>query len=103
MKKESGKSVSRRAGLSTTLIFLTLFVLKVADIGVVGQWSWWWITVPLWGVAALVVILLALGFIVAVFSKGAKSKSMDLTVDAGPLGKGRLQRWVEQRQEKSKQ
>ncbi|VWC96116.1 hypothetical protein BCO18175_03720 [Burkholderia contaminans] len=35
-------------------IFLILLVLKLAGIGVVATWSWWWVTMPLWiGVATL--------------------------------------------------
>lgn len=33
--------------------FTILFVLKALDIGVVGTWSWWWITLPTWGPIAL--------------------------------------------------
>jgi hypothetical protein len=46
------------------LFFLVLFVLKVCGIGAVANWSWWWITAPLWGpivfgiVAFFLIILL---------------------------------------------
>jgi small Trp-rich protein len=29
-------------------VFLVFLVLKLAAIGPVAGWSWWWITSPLW-------------------------------------------------------
>ncbi len=42
-----------------TILFLLLLTLKLAEIGVVAAWSWWWIAAPIWiplivGVAVLV-------------------------------------------------
>ena len=37
-------------------MFLVFLVMKLAEIGAVATWSWWWVTAPLWGPA-----LLALG------------------------------------------
>lgn len=31
------------------LTFVVLLVMKLANIGAVGSWSWWWVTAPLWG------------------------------------------------------
>lgn len=45
------------------LLFITFLVLKLTH---VIDWSWWWITAPLWGEAAIVVILLIVLCIVAV-------------------------------------
>jgi hypothetical protein len=36
-------------GSFLTVLFLIMFVLKVCGIGAVANWSWWWITAPLWG------------------------------------------------------
>ena len=30
------------------IVFLVLLVLKLAGIGAVAAWSWWWVTAPLW-------------------------------------------------------
>lgn len=38
------------------LLFIVLLVLKLT--GVI-DWSWWWLTAPLWGVAILVIFLVA--------------------------------------------
>ena len=35
----------------TGLLFITFLVLKLTN---VIDWSWWWITAPLWGGVALV-------------------------------------------------
>jgi len=45
------------------LLFITFLVLKLTH---VIDWSWWWITAPLWVDAAIVVILLIVLCIVAV-------------------------------------
>lgn len=43
------------SGLALTLIFIALLVLKVCEVGVVANWSWWWITAPLWAPITLVI------------------------------------------------
>ena len=53
---------SNGIGLSTVL-FLIFLVLKLAGIGQVATWSWWWVTSPLWipitlGLAIVVVAVL---------------------------------------------
>jgi len=40
------------------LVFLTLKLCEVID------WSWWWVTVPLWGGVALCLAAMALAIIV---------------------------------------
>ncbi|QRR06443.1 transmembrane Fragile-X-F family protein [Burkholderia sp. MS455] len=41
-------------------IFLILLALKLAGIGVVAAWSWWWVTMPLWiGFAVLAIAIVA--------------------------------------------
>jgi hypothetical protein len=30
------------------IVFVVFLVLKLAEIGVVATWSWWWVTAPLW-------------------------------------------------------
>lgn len=49
------------------LLFLTLKLTNVID------WSWWWVTAPLWGGIAIalaaVLILFIYAAIVAIFSK----------------------------------
>jgi hypothetical protein len=58
-KKVSGNGI----GLGTVL-FLIFLTLKLAEVGQVATWSWWWITSPLWipivlvlGIAAIALIL----------------------------------------------
>lgn len=58
-KKVSGNGI----GIGTVL-FLIFLTLKLAGIGQVATWSWWWITSPLWipiafvlGIAAIALIL----------------------------------------------
>ena len=46
------------------LFFIVLFILKVCGVGVVADWSWWWITAPLWGPIAIVLVIVFVCFIV---------------------------------------
>lgn len=41
------KSKSTSIGLGT-ILFVVLLVMKLAKIGDVANWSWWWVTAPLW-------------------------------------------------------
>lgn len=60
--KKAGSKSFIRIGLWTG-IFLVLLFLKLGGFGMVANWSWWWITAPLWApistyiVGALIVAL----------------------------------------------
>jgi hypothetical protein len=30
------------------LVFVVFLILKLAEVGQVATWSWWWVTSPLW-------------------------------------------------------
>ena len=51
MKKEfemnDKKATTGGLGLGTVL-FLIFLTLKLAEVGPVAKWSWWWVTSPLW-------------------------------------------------------
>ncbi len=47
-----------------TLLFVVFLVLKLCK---VIDWSWWWVTAPLWGSIALFVVTLIICVVVAVF------------------------------------
>jgi hypothetical protein len=49
-----------------TLLFLIFLVMKLAGIGSVANWSWWWVTSPLWIPTAIVVGLGLLVLIITV-------------------------------------
>ena len=53
------ESKSSSGGLGVgTILFLIFLTLKLAEIGPVQYWSWWWITSPLWIPLSMVVIIL---------------------------------------------
>lgn len=70
MSKE--QTASRGIGLGG-LIFIVFLVLKLAEIGQVADWSWWWVTSPLWIPIVLILGIMGLialfALIVAIFSK----------------------------------
>jgi hypothetical protein len=57
------KNTSSGIGL-LGLVFIAFLVLKLAGIGDVAHWSWWWVTSPLWipTAVALAIYAGALGF-----------------------------------------
>jgi hypothetical protein len=61
---EKQKVTSSGIGLGT-IIFLIFLVLKLAGIGQVATWSWWWVTSPLWIPIVLVIAILAIVGIIA--------------------------------------
>lgn len=49
------------------LVFIVFLILKLAEIGQVANWSWWWVTAPLWAPLLLVIgIFIVIGLIALV-------------------------------------
>ena len=47
------------------VVFLIFLVLKLTEYGPVANWSWWWVTSPLWILAVLIVVIFG-GFLAIV-------------------------------------
>ena len=45
------------------VLFLIFLVLKLTGKTVVASWSWWWVTAPLWGGLAIVLVILLIGLL----------------------------------------
>jgi hypothetical protein len=60
----SNKNSSNGLGFGT-VVFLIFLLLKLAEIGAVAKWSWWWVTSPLW----IPLVLVAIFFPLYVFIK----------------------------------
>jgi len=54
---ENQKEVSSGISVLGMLIFTVFLVLKLIGVSEVADWSWWWVTSPLWLPFAIVVIL----------------------------------------------
>lgn len=55
MGKASKEDYQTAAGLSMPfIVFLVFLILKLTNL--IG-WSWWWVTSPLWIVAAIIILL----------------------------------------------
>ena len=52
------------------VIFIVFLILKLVGIGQVANWSWWWVTSPLWIPAAIVLGLTLLIVIIKVVKNG---------------------------------
>lgn len=60
------KYTSNGIGLGT-LLFLVFLTLKLAEIGPVQYWSWWWVTAPLWlPLFVVIVLIFVVGLTVAI-------------------------------------
>jgi len=55
-------------------VFLVFLILKLAEIGVVASWSWWWVTAPLWMPLALTIVILIIMLIGYIIKESVKAK-----------------------------
>jgi hypothetical protein len=56
-----------------TVLFLIFLTLKLAEVGPVAKWSWWWVTFPLYAPILLAMVILGIifgiAFIIALFKR----------------------------------
>ena len=55
-------------GLST-VVFIVFLILKLTN---TIDWSWWWVTSPLWITAGFAIIVLLIVLLIAIFAAIAK-------------------------------
>ena len=66
---ENNKNTVLGGGLTfLQALFLIFLVLKLTGKTVVATWSWWWVTAPLWGGLAIVLIILLIGLLFGLLS-----------------------------------
>jgi small Trp-rich protein len=53
-------------------LFLIFLTLKLAEVGPVADWSWWWVTSPLWIPLALVGVIVSIVVGIAVIAHKLK-------------------------------
>jgi hypothetical protein len=59
----------------STVVFIILLTLKLS--GVI-DWSWWWITLPLWWIFPFIIIVIIFALIVLLFERlGDKIRQQD--------------------------
>jgi len=68
MSKKAEEVSSSGIGI-TTLIFIVFLVLKLAKIGDVANWSWWWVASPLWIPLVLVLLIALIAVIIHALKK----------------------------------
>jgi hypothetical protein len=61
MEKNNKSSVSLNLG---TILFLIFLTLKLAGLGVVATWSWWWVCSPLWISFAIILFIIGIASVV---------------------------------------
>ncbi len=52
-----------------TVLFLIFLVMKLSHVGDVANWSWVWVTSPLWISAAIIVMTLVVFLVIALIMK----------------------------------
>lgn len=58
----SNSTTTYASGISFTgLLFITFLVLKLTH---VINWSWWWVTAPLWGGFAVLILVVLIFLII---------------------------------------
>ena len=62
--KESKSIISLSTG-----VFLVFLFLKLAEIGQVTTWSWWWVTSPIWIPVSFAILL----YLMLVYAEHRKS------------------------------
>jgi len=68
-RKESDTKIVKRGGIGFCGLLAIVFItLKLAEVGAVANWSWWWVLSPLWIPAAIVVVLFVLLLAICVFA-----------------------------------
>jgi len=61
---EKNKTSSQGFGLGT-ILFLIFLTLKLGGWGSVTNWSWWWVTSPLWiPLCIILVVLMIYGLVI---------------------------------------
>ena len=61
---ENNKNTVLGGGLTfLQALFLVFLVLKLTGKTVVATLSWWWVTAPLWGGLAIVLVILLIGLL----------------------------------------
>lgn len=54
----SNKSNVQSGNLFMSLLLVLFIGLKLAGIGVVATWSWWWVLAPFWVPLTLAIVIL---------------------------------------------
>lgn len=58
MTSNNHSSSSSSSGIGFVgLLTIVLITLKLAEIGKVATWSWWWVLSPIWGSLALALVI----------------------------------------------
>lgn len=71
----NNKSSSSSGGVGLLgLVFIVFLILKLAQIGIVADWSWWWVTSPLWIPIAILICIVIPIYIIYLLAKERKSK-----------------------------
>ena len=67
MNKEKSTRITVSGINFASLLFLMLLYLKLGQFGEVANWSWWWVTAPLWlPIVAVAITLLIIGIIAVI-------------------------------------
>lgn len=64
------KEIAKKEGAITlTILFFLFLTLKLADIGVVAKWSWWWVFSPMWFPVAILLLFAIIVTVLKIIKK----------------------------------
>lgn len=67
----NNNALASRGGIGCfTILGLILITLKLAEIGQVATWSWWWVLAPFWVPVAIDIIVFLIILIATLILKG---------------------------------
>lgn len=77
MENKNGTISSLIYSIFAILLFITFMILKLCN---VINWSWWWVTAPLWAGSAISVaftIVVLIGYIIYLLTRTARVKKKE--------------------------
>ena len=64
IKIQTDKGTTKSTIGLSGLVFIVFLVLKLAEIGQVANWSWWWVTSPLWLPLLVFIAIVLVAFVI---------------------------------------
>lgn len=71
-KDKMSKKESNSGTNILTVLFLVFLVFKLTEVGSVANWSWWWVTSPIWIPLAFLIVVYIIAGIAILFDKITK-------------------------------
>jgi hypothetical protein len=68
------KTVTTGGFTLSSMVFIVFLIFKLAEIGKIATWSWWWVTSPLWMPIAIIPAIIIIVIIVCIIREILKMR-----------------------------